>query len=110
MTRPSDIARCGFDPVDVLEDHWYRLRRCSPARRTAAMSVLNRGVDLRGEQFNPSQKADCAMAFVLVITCEGSQTSAGLELSLSPGVAKRGSGPQIARVALLFREPVISCS
>ena len=42
----------------------------------AAMAVSNQGVDFSGEQINPSQQAERAVAFVLVITRE-SRVDAG---------------------------------
>ena len=44
---------------------------------SAAVAVSDEGMDLAGEQINPSQQAECAMAFVLMIARE-SRVDAGL--------------------------------
>ena len=43
----------------------------------ASVAVLDQGMDLTGEQFDPGQPADRAVALILMIACDGRMSAGG---------------------------------
>src|SRR5258707_15309596 len=37
----------------------------------ASMAILDQGMDLAGDEVDAGQQADCAMALIFMLTCEG---------------------------------------
>ena len=45
--------------------------------RAASVAVLDQGMDLTGQQFDPGQPADRAVALILMIACDGRMSAGG---------------------------------